>query len=163
MFIQAARSSAIRSFCLASALALAPALALAQNNEAPPEQQAGETKKADEFAEAASAVEGAAGHPECVWLGRRIVNLLWRDDLDTAFRHFDLYDRFGCPGGHVQMTFRCVVRQGSIDPKAPESLALRVHQCWLTPDAPAQTAAAPETPPAQPEAPPAKPEGTQAQ
>ncbi len=34
---------------------------------------------------------------ECVWLGRRVVSLLWRDDLDTAFRHLDLYDRFGCP------------------------------------------------------------------
>ena len=31
--------------------------------------------------------------PECVWLGRRVVSLLWRDDLDTAFRHLDLYDR----------------------------------------------------------------------
>ena len=29
---------------------------------------------------------------------------LWRDDLDTAFRHLDLYDRFGCPGGHIQAT-----------------------------------------------------------
>ena len=29
---------------------------------------------------------------------RRVVSLMWRDDLDTAFRHLDLYDRFGCPG-----------------------------------------------------------------
>ena len=39
--------------------------------------------------------------------------LLWRDDLDTAFRHLDLYDRFGCPAGHIQATFRCLVRQGN--------------------------------------------------
>ena len=43
-------------------------------------------------------VNGPAGNPECVWLGRRVVGLLWRDDMDTAFRHLDLYDRFGCPG-----------------------------------------------------------------
>ena len=54
-------------------------------------------KKIDEIAEAAHALTGPAGNPECVWLGRRVVSLLWRDDLDTAFRHLDLYDRFGCP------------------------------------------------------------------
>jgi hypothetical protein len=90
-------------------------------------------KKPDEFAEAIRVLGGPAANPECVWLGRRVVNLLWRDDLDTAFRHLDLYDRFGCPGGHIQATFRCVVRQGSIDPKAPESLSARVHQCWINP------------------------------
>ncbi|MDU6832968.1 MAG: beta-1-3, beta-1-6-glucan biosynthesis protein, partial [Bradyrhizobium sp.] len=60
-------------------------------------------RKADEFGEAAQALSGGpAGNPECVWLGRRVVQLMYRDDLDTAFRHLDLYDRFGCPGGHVQ-------------------------------------------------------------
>ena len=63
-------------------------------------------------------------------------DLLWRDDLDTAFRHLDLYDRFGCPGQHIQATFRCVVRKGTIDPKAPESLSARVHACWLNPASP---------------------------
>ena len=98
-------------------------------------------KKIDEFAEAARLLGGPASHPECVWLGRRVVNLLWRDDLDTAFRHLDLYDRFGCPGGHIQATFRCVVRQGNIDPKAPESLNARVHTCWVNPSLPTQAAA----------------------
>ena len=85
---------------------------------------------------------GPAGNPECVWLGRRVVGLMWRDDMDTAFRHLDLYDRFGCPGPHIQAAFRCVVRQGNmIDPKAPQSLNARVHSCWLNPTA-AQAAAA---------------------
>ena len=67
---------------------------------------------------------------------------MWRDDMDTAFRHLDLYDRFGCPGPHIQAAFRCVVRQGNtIDPKAPQSLNARVHSCWLSPTA-AQAAAA---------------------
>ncbi|OYX80021.1 MAG: hypothetical protein B7Y77_01100 [Bradyrhizobium sp. 35-63-5] len=90
-------------------------------------------KKADEIAEATRVLVGPAGNPECVWLGRRIVGLLWRDDLDTAFRHLDLYDRFGCPSAHIQATFRCLVRQGNIDPKAPETLNGRVHACWLNP------------------------------
>ena len=101
-----------------------------------------EKKKIDEFAEAARLLTGPAGNPECVWLGRRVVNLLWRDDLDTAFRHLDLYDRFGCPAGHIQMTFRCVVRQGNIDPKAPESLSSRVHACWINPNLPPSAASA---------------------
>src|SRR5947199_5737854 len=99
-------------------------------------------RKTDEFVEAAQAINGPAGNPECVWLGRRVVVLMWRDDLDTAFRHLDLYDRFGCPGGHVQATFRCLVRFGAIDPKAPESLSGRVHACWINPGAQPQAAVA---------------------
>ena len=106
-------------------------------------------RKTDEFSEASQAINGPAGNPECVWLGRRVVRLMWLDDLDTAFRHLDLYDRFGCPGGHVQATFRCLTKFGaSIDPKAAETLNSRVHACWINPGAQPQTAAA-----AQPAAP----------
>jgi hypothetical protein len=106
-------------------------------------------RKTDEFVEAAQALNGPAGNPECVWLGRRVVRLMWLDDLDTAFRHLDLYDRFGCPGGHVQATFRCLTRfGGQIDPKVADTLNSRVHACWINPAAQPQTAAA--TPPAAP-------------
>ena len=121
---------------------------LAQNGEQkppekPPAAEGKEPpKKVDEFAEAEKALTGPAGNPECVWLGRRVVNLLWRDDLDTAFRHLDLYDRFGCPSGHIQATFRCVVRQGNIDPKATDTLPNRVHACWLNPSVELQGTAA---------------------
>src|SRR3954463_11625643 len=123
----------IATIICAVTLVTVPLMAAAQTgDQKPAEQQKPATpsaepgkepasKKVDEFAEAARVLGGAAANPECVWLGRRVVNLLWRDDLDTAFRHLDLYDRFGCPGGHVQATFRCVVRQGNIDQKAPES------------------------------------------
>lgn len=106
-------------------------------------------KKIDEIAEASRTLTGPAGNPECVWLGRRAVSLLWRDDLDTAFRHLDLYDRFGCPSAHVQATFRCLVRQGNIDPKAQETLNGRVHACWLNPGlepTPSAAAAQPAAP-----------------
>lgn len=108
-----------------------------------------EKKRADVIAEAGRRLTGPAANPECVWLGHRVVRLLSQDDLDTAFRHLDLYDRFGCPGNHIQATFRCLVRQGLPDPKATETLAARVTDCWLDPTASAApTVAAPATPPA---------------
>lgn len=111
----------------------APAADLARDNQ----------RKTDEFVEAAQAINGPAGNPECVWLGRRVVRLMWLDDLDTAFRHLDLYDRFGCPGGHVQATFRCLTRfGGQIDPKVSETLSSRVHACWINPAAQPQAVAA---------------------
>ncbi|HZR74183.1 beta-1-3, beta-1-6-glucan biosynthesis protein [Bradyrhizobium sp.] len=102
-------------------------------------------RKTDEFAEAAQAISGPAGNPECVWLGRRVVQLMYKDDLDTAFRHLDLYDRFGCPGGHVQAAFRCLTRFfAQIDDKVvANSLNNRTHVCWINPSAQPQTAAAP--------------------
>jgi hypothetical protein len=113
-----------------------------------PGQQAGDAKdaqkKIDEFAEAEKLLGGPAANPECLWLGRRVVNLLWSDDLDTAFRHLDLYDRFGCPAGHIQAAFRCVIRQGSPNPKAGDAIPERVRACWVNPNAEMQgTAAAP--------------------
>jgi len=135
------------ALCLAVAVVtnpVAPAIssALAQTTDAKPaEQQPGSTaepakeaQKVDEYSEAQRVLSGPAGNPECVWLGRRVVSLLWRDDLDTAFRHLDLYDRFGCPSGHIQATFRCLVlHSATIDPKAADSLNTRVHACWINP------------------------------
>jgi len=115
--------------------------------------------KTDEFVEATQTLNGPAGNPECVWLGRRVVALMYRDDLDTAFRHLDLYDRFGCPGGHVQAAFRCLTRFFSlIDPKVPDSLSSRVHACWINPAAqPQAAAAAPAAPTTSGSAPPPAP------
>jgi hypothetical protein len=95
-------------------------------------------KKSDEFAEAAKSLAGPAGNPECVSLGRKAVILLYRDDLDTAFRHMELYDRFGCPSGHIQAAFRCFLLQSSTD-KAQGSadkaqdVSARSHACWINP------------------------------
>jgi hypothetical protein len=115
----------------------------AANSTAPADAAKDNQRKTDEFVEAAQAINGPAGNPECVWLGRRVVRLMWLDDLDTAFRHLDLYDRFGCPGGHVQATFRCLTRfGGQIDPKVSDTLNSRVHACWINPAAQPQAAAA---------------------
>jgi hypothetical protein len=132
----------------AAILFIATPPAFAENNDQkPPEKQQGgdgkePPKKVDEFAEAEKVLGGPAANPECLWLGRRVVILLSNDDLDTAFRHLDLYDRFGCPAGHIQATFRCVVKQGNIDPKATETLKSRVHACWINPNAEMQGTAA---------------------
>src|SRR5215472_10831971 len=142
-------------FCMASLGLTVPALAQSGGNGKPPEPQkpaadaAKESqKKIDEITEASNTLTGPAGNPECVWLGRRVVTLLWRDDLDTAFRHLDLYDRFGCPSAHIQASFRCMVLHGNnIDPKAADTINGRVAACWLNPanpaPPPAATAAAP--------------------
>jgi hypothetical protein len=94
---------------------------------------AGIDGKIDKYVEAETALGGPAPNLECLWLGKHVVSLLWRDDLDTAFRNLDLYDRFGCSAGHIQMAFRCVVRQGNIDLRAPNSLNGRIHSCWINP------------------------------
>ena len=87
-------------------------------------------------------------NPECVWLGQRVVNLLVQDDLDTAFRHLDLYDRFGCPSGHIQTTFRCAVKK-TVDTKAKDKLKTEIYNCWVNPDAEPTAAAAAAAPAAQ--------------
>lgn len=111
------------------------------SNQQQAEAAAEANKRAiEEFLEAAR-LPGAAGKAECVWLGRRIASLLWRDDVDTARRHIEIYDRFSCPSDHLRLTFRCVVRQGNIDPKAPESLPQRIHSCWMNPEGPSATTA----------------------
>jgi hypothetical protein len=143
------RLSLAAAFAATVTLVCLPASAQSSDTKAgdkaattPPADAAKEAQRQiDEFAEASKAISGPAGNPECVWVGRRVVGLLWRDDMDTAFRHLDLYDRFGCPGQHIQAAFRCVIRQGNIDPKSPQSLNSRVHTCWLNPAA-AQTTAA---------------------
>jgi hypothetical protein len=142
----------LASFACAAMVAVLPAASFGQNADQKPVEQAKPaesgketTGRGDDTAEANRALSGPAARSECVWLGERAVGLMWRDDLDTAFRHLDLYDRFGCPGEHIQVSFRCVVRQGNIDPKAIETFNARVHSCWqnpaLPPTAPAAAAA----------------------
>jgi hypothetical protein len=152
--LRSASATLAATLWLAAALPLVATPASAQNdpnqNDKAKQQQPQADPKADpkkdpprrdDLADVSKQIAGPAGNPECVWLGRRVVNLLWRDDLDTAFRHLDLYDRFGCPGGHIQATFRCVVKQGPIDPKASDIQA-RIHSCWINPAAPPAPAAA---------------------
>ena len=141
------------AFCVLSALPASgrgPAQASRARRKAEqklPEKTEGDQKAADqakaqeqeaakaiaEYKEAEAKLSSSAGAPECVWTGRRIASLLWRDDIDTARRYIDLYDRFGCSSEHLKLVFRCVIEQGPIDPKAADRLASRVHDCWIAP------------------------------
>src|SRR4051812_46417236 len=157
------KDAVLRHFAVSGlVLLIGPGNAFAQSGTPAPQDQSkaaanptdatkDNQRKTDEFVEASQAINGPAGNPECVWLGRRVVRLMWLDDLDTAFRHLDLYDRFGCPGGHVQATFRCLTRfGGQIDPKVAETLSSRIHACWINPGAQPQTAAAAPPAPSTP-------------
>src|ERR1700733_15993917 len=53
------------------------------NTPAPADAAKDNQRKTDELVEAAQAINGPAGNPECVWLARRVVRLMWLDDLDT--------------------------------------------------------------------------------
>lgn len=141
---------------------LSPASAQTQPaDQKPPAELTAEQKAAvaeqrrsvEEFNEAAK-LPGAAGLPECVFTGRRIAALIWNDDVDTARRHLEFYERFGCPTEHLKVAVRCLVRQGKIDTKAGEKVAARAQQCWVNPDfvaaAPAPAAGAAPAAPAAP-------------
>jgi hypothetical protein len=121
-----------------------PAYAQSASDRPAAQQGAGDKRepvqnRRDDIAEINRQVQGPAGNHECAWLGRRVLSRLWADDLDTAFRHLDLYDRFGCPGGYIQATFRCLVRLGEPDPKdypkdvKPPDLNSRITTCWINP------------------------------
>src|SRR5579871_1635917 len=137
-----------------SILAVPTAFAQGADPKATDQHQPSDTpkdgqKKIDEYVEAERVLGGPAANPECMWLGRRVVSLLWRDDLDTAFRHLDLYDRFGCPSAHIQAAFRCLILHGNnIDPKAADTLNGRVRACWINPPEPALPASVPAPAPA---------------
>lgn len=100
----------------------------------------------EKFGEAGRALGGPAANPECLWHGHRVVRFLYNEDMDAAFRHTDMYERFGCPTGHIQATFRCLLRQGDIDRKNPDQLNIRVHGCWINPTMPPPDAAAAAAP-----------------
>jgi hypothetical protein len=118
-----------------------PVFSQSQNGEQKPavplttEEKAKEAraKAAREFAEAAKLPKNA-GLPECLWTGRLAASLLYRNDVDTAKRYMDLFERFSCPADHLKLAIRCVLRlwprQGA------EMLADRVQACWVNPDTP---------------------------
>ena len=143
---------------LAAVSVLLPAsAAMAQSAPAPADQQPApgqEALKPNKFLEAQRLLNGPAGNPECVDLGTKALFRLQGDDIDTAFRHLDLYDRFGCPGGHIQAAYRCLLLhpltpdKKPTDPKASDTLEDTVDACWINPALPvkATSASAPAAP-----------------
>jgi hypothetical protein len=137
----------------------ASAFAQSSGDAKPPEpQKAPEPKsEAAHIAEVARVLSGPAANPECIHLGELAITLMAKNDLDTAFRHMDLYDRFGCPGAHIQQSFRCLLVAGIPSSKDSTSLDNLVRTCWVspkaTPSAPAATSAPATAPTPAPPAP----------
>jgi hypothetical protein len=164
----------LTGLAIASMTGIAPAIQPASAQSAPRDTRSAAEIGAphkDRVTEAAHALTGAAANPECIWLGQNAVNRIWNSDLDTAFRHLDLYDRFGCPGTHIQTTFRCVVKLYEADPKPDpnkadpskadqnktetskaDKLNDRIQACWINAENPVAPAASGQTEqaPAQP-------------
>jgi hypothetical protein len=97
--------------------------------------------KVTRFLDAQRKLNGAAGNPECVDLGTKALSRLYGDDIDTAFRHLDLYDRFGCPGAHVQAAYRCLLLHPATPEKKPDDKGANVldgtvDACWTNPSLP---------------------------
>jgi hypothetical protein len=125
-------AAAVMSAATIAALATV-ALAQSPEGDAKPADANAAEAKIDDIAEAARLMTGPAANPECVWHGTRVVRLLVGEDIDTALRQLEFYDRFKCPAEHIQASFRCFLRQGPMDPKAAESVKTRVRECWINP------------------------------
>jgi hypothetical protein len=119
-----------------------PAKAPAQNDAPAKQKTAKPAAKPDEEKDkerdkplAVSPVPTGAIAPvqaECSWVGKRVVSLLVRDDVDTATDFTRFYAMFHCPEAHIGATLACVVS----DPGAArEGAALSEHVdlCWANP------------------------------
>ncbi len=72
--------------------------------------------------------------PECGWIGKRIIQLLSRDDVVAAGEFRQFYVAFRCSEAHLSAAFGCAVE----DAGAADSCAARadcVDLCWRTPNA----------------------------
>jgi hypothetical protein len=142
----------IASSCV-SAFAQGAGDAKQAEQQKPPEPKS----EAAHLADVARTLSGQAALPECTHLGEFAIMRMAKDDMDTAFRYMDLYDRFGCPGKHIQESFRCLLLAGIPNSKdSTASLENLVRNCW----APKATAAAPAAPAAPATPAPASPPST---
>lgn len=66
---------------------------------------------------------------ECVWIGKRIISLLRREDIDTAQTFDRFYTAFNCPVTHLGKAFGCVVASES----DREAVDEQINRCWADP------------------------------
>ncbi|MBN2752549.1 MAG: hypothetical protein JXQ84_07540 [Rhodospirillaceae bacterium] len=91
------------------------------------------------------AKRGSAMSAECGWTGKRIIQLLSRDDVVTAGEFRQFYVAFGCSEAHLSAAFGCAIEGTS----GPESCASRpecVDLCWASPSASTLDKALPAAP-----------------
>src|SRR5215467_3346948 len=130
----------------------ASAFAQSSGDAKPTEQQKPPELKSEaaHLADVARTLQGRAADAECTHLGELAITLMAKNDLDTAFRHMDLYDRFGCPGAHIQQSFRCLLLAGIPNSKDSAGLDTLVRNCWAPKTAQPAAAPAPAAAPSPP-------------
>lgn len=127
-----AQSRDVQGGILLAQAAQAPGQAPAASQPAPAGGSQGRTADQPQIAgrEEANKPERQA---ECMWIGQRVVSLLWRDDVNTAREQMNFYERFKCPSEHVGIAFRCVIRQSERQPQQTD-LNARIYGCWMAPE-----------------------------
>ncbi len=73
---------------------------------------------------------------ECGWIGKRIIQLLSRDDVVAAGEFRQFYVGFGCSEAHLGAAFGCAIEGASS--ASAESCAARsdcIDVCWASPTA----------------------------
>ena len=68
---------------------------------------------------------------ECEWIGKRVVNLLLRDDALAANDFMPFYEGFSCDRDHLSRAFGCAVVNDSVTDG--EARIQRVNACWRDP------------------------------
>lgn len=90
----------------------------------------GETSKS----RPAAVKRGDANAAECAWLGKRIIQLLSRDDVVTAGEFRQFYESFGCSNAHLGAAFGCAI-EGADGSESCASRSQCVDLCWTSPSA----------------------------
>lgn len=67
---------------------------------------------------------------ECVWLGKRIISLLKREDIDTAQTFDKFYTAFNCPTAYLGKAFGCSVASELAKEEAVDE---QINRCWADP------------------------------
>lgn len=79
---------------------------------------------------------GDPATPECGWIGKRIIQLLSRDDVVAAGQFRQFYVGFGCSEAHLGAAFGCAVDGASIgSADACTARAECIDLCWESPTA----------------------------
>ena len=71
---------------------------------------------------------------ECGWIGKRIIQLLSRDDVVSAGEFRQFYVSFGCSESHLSAAFGCAI-EGPTGADACAAHAECVDLCWRSPAA----------------------------
>lgn len=128
--------------------------------------QAAEPAKPAAKAASQPAKHGDPASAECGWIGKRIIQLLSRDDVVAAGEFRQFYVGFGCSEVQLGAAFGCAIEGAT--PGAADACSARsecIDLCWTSPTASTLDKAPRVAPPqaakpqgnAQPSAQPAKP------